>query len=79
MRGFDLRAAACYSENEVRFRRMRYLTFLLAAMFFASNAIAAARAYIVQPTGQEHAAVRAHDAEGDAHPCQQSDDASCVA
>ncbi len=60
----------------MRFRRMRYLTFFLAAMFFASNAIGAVRAYVVQPTGQEHAAVRALDAEGDTHPCQQSDDAA---
>ena len=55
---------------------MRYLTFLLAAMFFASNAIAAARAYVVQPTGQEHAAMRALDAEGDGNPCQQSNNAA---
>lgn len=55
---------------------MRYLTYFLAAMFIASNASAAARACVVNLAGQEHAAVRALDAEGDEHLCPQSDDAS---
>lgn len=60
----------------MRFRRMRYLTCFLAAMFFASNAVATARACIVQLAGQEHVAVRAHNAEGDAHLSPQSGDAT---
>ncbi len=55
---------------------MRYLIYFLAAMFIASNAAAAARACVVNLAGQEHAAVRALDAEGDEHLCPQSDDAS---
>ena len=54
---------------------MRYLTFFLAAMFFASNAAAAVRACMADLAGQEHIAVRALDAEGDEQLCPQSDDA----
>lgn len=54
---------------------MRYQTFFLAAMFFASSAVATARACMADLAGQEHLAVRALDAEGDEHLCPQSDDA----
>jgi hypothetical protein len=54
---------------------MRYLIFILAAMFFASNAVAAVRACVADLAGQEHIAVLALDAEGDEHLCPQSDDA----
>ncbi len=54
---------------------MRYLTLFLAAMFFTSNAVAAARACMADLAGPEHVAVRALDAEGDEHLCPQSDDA----
>lgn len=58
-------ASRCYNlaghtaGNEVKFRRMRYLTFFMVAMFFASNAAAAIGACIVNMTGQEHTAVGA--------------------
>ncbi len=55
---------------------MRYLTFFLAAMFFASNAAAAVRACMADLAAQDHVAVRALDAEGDEHLCPQSDDAA---
>lgn len=73
--GFDLGAVTSYTGNDVRFRRMRHLTLFLAVMFFASNAVAAARACMADLAGQEHVAVRALDAEGDEHLCPQSDDA----
>jgi hypothetical protein len=55
---------------------MRFLIFLLASMFLASNAAAAVRACTVDLAGQGHVAVRALEAEGDEHPCPQSDQAS---
>jgi hypothetical protein len=55
---------------------MRYLTFFLAAMFFASNAVATVRACVADLAEQGHMAVRALDAEGDEHLCPQSDDAA---
>jgi hypothetical protein len=79
MCGFDRPPAVCYKGNDVRFRRMPYLTVFVAVMFFASSAAAAARACIVDLPGQEHVAVRALDAEGNEHLCPQSDDvARCL-
>jgi len=54
---------------------MRYLTFFLAAMFFASHAAAVVRACIADLAAQEHIAVRELGAEGYEHQCPQSDDA----
>ena len=51
---------------------MRYLTYFLAAMFFASNAAAAVRVCTVDLAGQGHAVVRALDSECGGHPCPQS-------
>lgn len=62
----------------MRFRRMRYLTLFLAAMFFASNAAAAIGACIAEFSGQDQMAGHAPAAsagEPAGKPlCPQSDD-----
>ena len=77
--GFDQFAATCYTGNDVRFRRMRYLTLFLAAMFFASSAAAAIGACIADLAGHEHMAGHAPDANAGEPLCPPSDDAgSCL-
>ena len=56
--------------------RVRYLLVFFVAMFLANNVAAAARACIVELTGQEHAVVQQADAGGDEHVCPVSEDAA---
>ena len=72
---FDQFAARYYTGNEVRFRRMRYLTFFMAAMFFANNVAAAVRACVADLNTHEHIAISAPAAAGGGPLCPPSDDA----
>ena len=72
---FDQFAATYYTGNEVRFRRMRYLTFFMAAMFFANNVVAAVRACVADLNTHEHIAISAPAAAGGGPLCPPSDDA----
>lgn len=55
---------------------MHGLVIFFAAMFVAHNALAAARACIVQFAAEEHAAVQAAEAKANAHLCPESGDAA---
>ncbi|MDP2639964.1 MAG: hypothetical protein Q8Q16_04750, partial [Betaproteobacteria bacterium] len=73
--GFDQFVKTYYIGNDVRFRRMRYLTIFLAAMFFANNVVAAVRACVADGKTQEHVAISAPVAAGGEPLCPPSDDA----
>jgi len=60
--------------------RIRYLLFIFAAMFLANNAVASARACMVQLAAQEHTAIQVLDSGGDEHLCPEADSAAnCLA
>lgn len=56
--------------------RIRFLLVFFAAVFLANNAVAAARACIVELAGPEHGAIQLADAAGHEHLCPLSDDAA---
>lgn len=60
--------------------RIRYLIVFFAAMFLANNAMASARACMVQLAAQEHTAIRSFNSGGDEHLCPEADSAAnCLA
>ncbi len=60
--------------------RIRYLLVIFAAMFLANNAVASARACMVQLAAQEHTAIRSLDTSADEHLCPEADSAAnCLA
>ena len=64
----------------MRSGRIRYLLAFFAAMFVANNAVASARACMVQMAAQEHTAIQVLYSGGDEHLCPEADSAAnCLA
>ena len=65
---------------DMRFKRIRFLLTLVAAMFLANNVAVAARAFVTGLSGQDSVAVQALDATGVGHLKSADDDeALCLA
>ena len=60
---------------------MRYLLVIFAVMFLANNAVASARACMVQLAADEHTAIRILDSSGNENLCPEADSAAanCLA
>lgn len=56
--------------------RIRYLLIFAAAMFFANNAVASARACMVELAAQDHTAIQVLDSSGDEYQCPEADSAA---
>ena len=66
--------------TEMKLARIRYLVVFFAAMFFANNALAIARACMVELAAPEHTAIRMLNSGGDEHVCPEADSAAnCLA
>ncbi|OGI67706.1 MAG: hypothetical protein A2W18_09640 [Candidatus Muproteobacteria bacterium RBG_16_60_9] len=64
----------------MKLARIRYLLIVFAAIFLANNAVAAARACMVELATQAHSAIQTLDTSGDAHRCLDADrTANCLA
>src|SRR3990172_65191 len=65
----------------MRLGRMRYLLVFFAAMFLANNAVASARACMVQLAADEHTAIRILDSSDNENLCPEADNsaANCLA
>ena len=59
---------------------MRYLLVFFAAVFLANNAVASARACMVQLAADEHTAIRILDSSGNENLCPEADNtaANCL-
>lgn len=72
--------SGCRSVINMRFKRIRFLIALVAAMFLANNVAVAARAFVTGLSGQAIVAVQALDATGAGHLKPVGDDeALCLA
>ena len=56
--------------------RIRYLVLFFSAMFLANNAMAAARACMLVPAAQRHAAICMLNSGCDEHSCPEADNAA---
>ncbi|HEX9661754.1 MAG TPA: hypothetical protein VGB27_05670 [Candidatus Binatia bacterium] len=64
----------------MKLARIRYLLIVFAAIFLANNAVAAARACVLEPATQAHGAIQTPDTGGDARLCLDADGtANCLA
>lgn len=60
----------------MKLARLRYLVVFFAALFVVNNAMAAARACMVELAAPEHTAIRVLNSSGDEHVCPEADNAA---
>lgn len=60
----------------MKLARLRYLVVFFAALFVMNNALAVARACMVELAAPEHTAIRVLNSSGDEHVCPESDNAA---